>query len=127
MHELQEQLNLAPQKDTVSKIAEEFSIFKELTFEMFKLLRTQISECMNQNDISETRHRENALLFLGIPELSFGTVSSLSSPSDQSARKHIIIISARRSHSAFGQKQLESSAASSPVPSDQISSIISDK
>ncbi|KAL4706430.1 hypothetical protein ACJJTC_010913, partial [Scirpophaga incertulas] len=57
------------QKDTVSKIAEEFRMFKELTFEMFKLLRTQISECMNLNDISETRHRQNALVFLGVPEV----------------------------------------------------------
>ncbi|KAG6457042.1 hypothetical protein O3G_MSEX010082 [Manduca sexta] len=57
-----------PGKDTVARVAEEFRTFRELMFEMLRLLRQQITECSHMIDGIEARHRRKALLFLGVPE-----------------------------------------------------------
>ncbi|KAL4705553.1 hypothetical protein ACJJTC_006881 [Scirpophaga incertulas] len=70
MEELQQQLlNAGPHKDTVAKVAEEFRTFRELIFNMIGLLRNQIEECVKHIELFENRHRQKALVFMGIPEV----------------------------------------------------------
>ncbi|KAL4704564.1 hypothetical protein ACJJTC_018956 [Scirpophaga incertulas] len=70
MEELQQQLLKAgPHKDTVAKVAEEFRTFRELIFNMIGLLRNQIEECVRHIELFENRHRQNALVLMGIPEV----------------------------------------------------------
>ncbi|KAL4718186.1 hypothetical protein ACJJTC_008207 [Scirpophaga incertulas] len=70
MEELQQQLlNAGPHKDTVAKVAEEFRTFRELIFNMIGLLRNQIEECVKHIELFENRHRQRALVFMGIPEV----------------------------------------------------------
>ncbi|KAL4709494.1 hypothetical protein ACJJTC_007225 [Scirpophaga incertulas] len=70
MEELQQQLlNAGPHKDTVAKVAEEFRTFRELIFNMIGLLRNQIEECVRHIELFENRHRQNALVLMGIPEV----------------------------------------------------------
>ncbi|KAG6439361.1 hypothetical protein O3G_MSEX000709 [Manduca sexta] len=69
MAELEAKLQASgPGKDTVARVAEEFRTFRELMFEMLRLLRRQIAECCQVVDGIEARHRRKALLFLGVPE-----------------------------------------------------------
>ncbi|KAL4710043.1 hypothetical protein ACJJTC_011628 [Scirpophaga incertulas] len=70
MEELQQQLlNAGSHKDTVAKVAEEFRTFRELIFNMIGLLRNQIEECVKHIELFENRHRQKALVFMGIPEV----------------------------------------------------------
>ncbi|KAF9410954.1 hypothetical protein HW555_010086 [Spodoptera exigua] len=55
-------------KDTVARIAEEFRTFRELVFDMLKLLRSQVTECCRNIDGLEMRNRRKAVIFQGIPE-----------------------------------------------------------
>ncbi|KAF9408023.1 hypothetical protein HW555_012150 [Spodoptera exigua] len=55
-------------KDTVARIAEEFRTFRELVFDMLKLLRSQVTECCRNIDGLEMRNRRKAVVFQGIPE-----------------------------------------------------------
>ncbi|KAJ8730405.1 hypothetical protein PYW07_017443 [Mythimna separata] len=78
MEELESQIQSAgPAKDTVARVADEFRTFRELVFSMFKLLRSQISECAKQVDGLETRHRRKALVFQGIAEVDGENASAV--------------------------------------------------
>lgn len=69
MDELQSLLQTtSTAKDTVAKVADEFRTFRELVFNMFSLLRSQISECTKTIDCIETQQRQKCLVFFGVAE-----------------------------------------------------------
>ncbi|KAI5639156.1 hypothetical protein NE865_08356 [Phthorimaea operculella] len=55
---------------TVAKVAEELRVFRDLTWKILGLLRSQIAECARSVDDMETRKRRKVLIFNGIPESS---------------------------------------------------------
>lgn len=62
-------------KPTVTSLSEEFTVFKEQTLGLLKLLGNQIESISHAQDVMEMRHRRKYLLFNGVPEDSAETVS----------------------------------------------------
>ncbi|KAF9409720.1 hypothetical protein HW555_011010 [Spodoptera exigua] len=59
-----------PTKDTIARVADEFRTFRELVFDMLKLLRLQIGEHSQRLDDVEARSRRKALIIQGIAEVA---------------------------------------------------------
>ncbi|KAF9804319.1 hypothetical protein SFRURICE_011934 [Spodoptera frugiperda] len=57
-------------KDTIARVAEDFRTFRELVFEMLKMLRLQVSEHSRELDEINTRSRRKALIIQGVPEVA---------------------------------------------------------
>ncbi|KAF9418257.1 hypothetical protein HW555_004876 [Spodoptera exigua] len=78
MGDIEAQIQSAgPAKDTVARIAEEFRAFRELVFDMLKMLRAQVIECCRSIDDLEMRSRRKAAIFQGMPELDNEDCSGL--------------------------------------------------
>ncbi|KAF9799707.1 hypothetical protein SFRURICE_018319 [Spodoptera frugiperda] len=69
--EVQVQIQTAgTSKDTIARVAEDFRTFRELVFEMLKMLRLQVSEHSRELDEINTRSRRKALIIQGVPEVA---------------------------------------------------------
>ncbi|KAF9405495.1 hypothetical protein HW555_013795 [Spodoptera exigua] len=78
MGDIEAQIQSAgPAKDTVARVAEEFRAFRELVFDMLKMLRAQVIECCRNIDNLEMRSRRKAAIFQGMPELDNEDCSGL--------------------------------------------------
>lgn len=87
-------------KDTVAKVAEEFRVFRELVYNIFKLLRKQIEECAHSVDAIETRQRRKALIFTGVTEADKENCSmvALGILQDKMGLKDVTVDSLRSCH-----------------------------
>uniref|UniRef100_A0A2H1WT06 SFRICE_041323 n=1 Tax=Spodoptera frugiperda TaxID=7108 RepID=A0A2H1WT06_SPOFR len=69
--EVQVQIQTAgTSKDTIARVAEDFRTFRELVFDMLKMLRLQVSENSRELDEINTRSRRKALIIQGVPEVA---------------------------------------------------------
>ncbi|KAI5633607.1 hypothetical protein NE865_13658 [Phthorimaea operculella] len=68
MADLENQVQNAKGSNTVAKLAEEVRVFRDLTYKILGLLRSQITDCARMLEDMETRKRRKVLIFNGIPE-----------------------------------------------------------